>query len=87
MHVIQETRRLSDECSIQNQTEKTFYGVSENEIVHLTSEILMSHNLRWVLELHFNQSAGCYQHRFENPSKFPPGKHKNDFASPNEHTH
>ena len=46
MHVIQETRRLSDECSIQNQSEKTFYGVSENEIVHLTSEILMSHNLR-----------------------------------------
>ena len=51
MHVIQETRRLSDECSIQNQTEKTFYGVSENEIVHLTSEILMSHNLRWVFIL------------------------------------
>ena len=51
MHVIQETRRLSDECSVQNQTEKTFYGVSENEIVHLTSEILMSHNLRLVFEM------------------------------------
>ena len=50
MHVIQETRRLSDECSIQNQAEKTFYGVSENEIVHLTSEILMSHNLRLVFK-------------------------------------
>ena len=59
MHVIQETRRLSDECSIQNQTEKTFYGVSENEIVHLTSEILMSHNLRWVSR-YFYESAGCY---------------------------